>query len=463
MPKLLPLLFVGALTGALVAPAALASDPPRPLAKGRFVPYAGRQYRLENGLSIVVIPSHRGSGMFALYELVGTGSRDEVEPGHSGFAHFFEHMMFRGTDRFPAEKRNQLLSSQGVDDGGYTTDDFTMYHFTGPAEALPSILELEGDRYQNLKYDDEAFRTEAKAVLGEYNKNFANPDRRAWEALRDLAFDHHTYQHTTLGFLADIERMPEELEYSRSFFKRFYTPDNVILFVTGDVEPDRVAELARKHFGPWSGTRARPTIPVEPDQTSERRAHVDWDTEVLPRLHVAWHVPSSVADRKSAALCTVLETYLFSESSGLYKELVIEEGLVDGLSSWWSPHKDPSLFPVVIRLKPEASSDDVLTRVQASLDAIATGQVDAARFEAVKSHLKYAVLMQLTSPEAVAETVGYYAGHSLDPGALDAMLVAIDGSKPEDLTALVKTHFGKNQRTVVTLAKKASAPAGGAR
>jgi zinc protease len=453
-------LVAALLCAALIAPAAVASDPVLPLAKGRFVPYAGRQVTLDNGLKIVVFPTHPGSGMFAMYELVGTGSRDEIEPGHSGFAHFFEHMMFRGTERFPADKRNQLLSSHGVDDGGYTTDDFTMYHFTGPASALPAILELEADRYMNLKYSEDAFRTEAKAVLGEYNKNFSNPDRRAWEALRALAYDQHTYQHTTLGFLADIKRMPDELAYSRQFFERYYTPDNVMVFIAGDVDVEQTIAMARERFGDWQGKRARPAIPAEPPQTAERREHVAWASKVLPRLHVAWRLPSSVADRKSSALATVLETYLFSSSSTLHRELVIDEGIVDSMGCWWSPHKDAALFPVVITMKPEARADDVLARVQASLDAIARGKVDARRFNDVKSHLKYSVLMEMTSPDSVAGTVAYYAGHSLDVGALDGMLVAIDQATPADLVTLVKTHFGAQQRTIVTVAHDAAAEGG---
>src|SRR5581483_11000583 len=98
--------------------------------------------------------------------------------------------------KWPDEKRVSLLASLGVDESGYTTDDFTVFHLQGPKEALAKIVELEGDRYANLEYSDDDEKTESKAVLGEYNKNSSNPDRKAYEALSDLAFDKHTYKHT---------------------------------------------------------------------------------------------------------------------------------------------------------------------------------------------------------------------------------------------------------------------------
>src|SRR5437762_1820761 len=130
---------------------------PSSLALAAFVagahvfPYDLNETTLDNGLKVVVVPVE-GSGMFAMYGVVGTGSRDEVEAGHSGFAHFFEHMMFRGTKKFPSDKRVALLGSLGVDESGFTTDDFTAFSLQGPKEALSKIVELEGDRYQNLDY-----------------------------------------------------------------------------------------------------------------------------------------------------------------------------------------------------------------------------------------------------------------------------------------------------------------------
>ncbi len=136
-------------------------------------------------------------GTVAYYTVVRTGSRDEVEPGHSGFAHFFEHMMFRGTDKYSKDAYNDLLKRMGADSNAFTSDDQTVYHIVGPASQLATMMDMESDRFKNLKYSEDGFRTEALAVLGEYNKSASNPFQPMFEKLRDLAYQKHTYKHTT--------------------------------------------------------------------------------------------------------------------------------------------------------------------------------------------------------------------------------------------------------------------------
>ena len=215
-------------------------------------------------------------GLVAYYSIVRTGSRNEVEPGKSGFAHFFEHMMFRGTPSYPTEKYNAVIKAMGADSNAFTSDDMTVYHILAGTAALPTIVEIEADRFQNLHYAEAEFQKEARAVLGEYNKSASNPMQPMVEALYDHAFTTHTYKHTTIGFLRDIEDMPNQLAYSRQFFDRYYRPDNVILLVVGDVTADQVLPLVEQHYGGWRTGPARPAVPAEPPQTGEKRATVPW-------------------------------------------------------------------------------------------------------------------------------------------------------------------------------------------
>ena len=196
--------------------------------------------------------------------MVRTGSRNEVEPGKSGFAHFFEHMMFRGTDKYSQDAYNDVIKEMGADSNAFTSDDLTVYHILAGKAALPKIVEIESDRFQNLKYKEQDFQKEARAVLGEYNKNASNPMEKMVEVLYDNAFSTHTYKHTTMGFLKDIENMPKEMAYSRTFFDRYYRPDNVILLVVGDADPEATFALVEKAYGAWGAGGKRPAVPVEP-------------------------------------------------------------------------------------------------------------------------------------------------------------------------------------------------------
>src|SRR5215471_7795200 len=244
-------------------------------AQNQIFPYKYFTNDLPNGLRVITVPTDYPN-LVALFIVVSTGSRNEVEPGKSGFAHLFEHLMFRGTKEYPPEKYQAELKNAGAASNAFTTDDFTAYHTTFSKEDLPRILSMEADRFQHLEYSPDAFKTETLAVLGEYNKNSASPISKLLETLRATAFHTHTYQHTTMGFLADIQVFPGEYDYSRQFFSRYYRPEYTTIIVAGDVDPRRVKSLVNESWGAWKRGDYKPGIPAEPAQREPRVAHVDW-------------------------------------------------------------------------------------------------------------------------------------------------------------------------------------------
>ena len=221
---------------------------PAPAAPNRILPFDAVESTLPNGLKVIVVPTGFPN-IVSLQIPVQTGSRNEVEPGKSGFAHFFEHMMFRGTKAYPPEAYQDILTKAGARQNAYTTDDYTNYHTTFAKEDLETILKIEADRFQNLEYSARRFKTESRAVLGEYNKNSANPIQKLFEVQRDNAFNVHTYKHTTMGFLKDIEDMPNQFDYSKTFFDRWYRPEYTTVIVAGDVDRGRGPAARREVLG----------------------------------------------------------------------------------------------------------------------------------------------------------------------------------------------------------------------
>ena len=228
----------------LVVSALLVSAAPA----GKIFPLAYEQHDFPNGLRLITVPTDYPN-VVALFVVVQVGSRNEVEPGKTGFAHFFEHMMFRGTKKYSSEAYNALLKRAGAASNAFTSDDLTAYHTTFSKEDLEPILALEADRFQNLEYSEAAFKTEALAVLGEYNKNSTAPMRKLSEVTRNTAFDRHSYKHGTMGFLPDIQDMPNQLAYGRAFFDRFYRPEYTTVLVVGDVQPQQVRSMVGKYSG----------------------------------------------------------------------------------------------------------------------------------------------------------------------------------------------------------------------
>ncbi|HYJ45950.1 MAG TPA: pitrilysin family protein, partial [Pyrinomonadaceae bacterium] len=204
-------------------------------AKGQKIfPYQYTIDELPNGLHLITVPTDFPN-LVALYIVVRTGSRNEIEPGKSGYAHLFEHLMFRGSEHYTGQERDEILKRAGADSNAYTTDDRTVYHEVFSKEDLDKIMELEADRFQRLKYEPDAYKTETKAVLGEFNKNSADPSEKIFEVLRAAAYKKHTYEHTTMGFIKDIEDMPNQYDYSLQFYNRYYRPENATIIVVGDV------------------------------------------------------------------------------------------------------------------------------------------------------------------------------------------------------------------------------------
>ena len=400
----------------LLAPASLVPDlsaqrsTPQPAAAPAFegervFPYTVHERVLGNGLQVLAVPTGQPD-VVSLQIPVAVGSRNEVEPGKSGFAHFFEHMMFRGSENYSADAYGELLKNIGADQNAYTTDDRTVYHTTFTKADLELMMRVEADRFQRLAYAEPEFRTEALAVLGEYNKNSANPLSKLLEVQRAAAFQAHTYRHTTMGFLADIEQMPEQFDYSRSFYERFYRPENTALIVAGDVDPDEVFRLAERYWGDWAPGAQEQVIPTEPAPDGPLTAHVDWPTPTTPWTTVAFRGPAAYdeAGRPNADMqaLDLLSRLAFSSSSPLYRRLVVEQQLADQLWAYFPDRKDPGLLMVAARVKDPADLARVRDEIQTELARLRAVPFDEARLAAVQSNLRYGFAMGLDDAESAA-------------------------------------------------------------
>jgi zinc protease len=422
---------------------------------GEAFPFPVDQKVFSNGLRAYVV-HYDSPGLVAYYSVVRTGSRNEVEPGKSGFAHFFEHMMFRGTEKYSQEAYNAVIKEIGADSNAYTSDDLTVYHILAGKAALPRIVEIEADRFQNLKYSAPDFEKEARAVLGEYNKGASNPFQKMFEALFDHAFTRHTYKHTTIGFLKDIENMPHEFAYSRQFFDRYYRPDNVTLVVVGDVATEAAWDLIEKHYGGWKGGPPRPVVPSEPAQTAEKRVALGWAGATLPQLLMGYHTPGFSTTNVDLAALDVLAELLFAERAPLYKRLVITEQKVETLSGANEAHVDPNLFTVLARVKKAEDLPGVEAAISDEVKRIAREGVDDKTLRDVLSHVKYAFASQLATADKTANVAAQFIALTGKIDAINAYFALYDKVTTADIKRVAAQYFAPTNRTVVTLKTEAA-------
>jgi zinc protease len=449
------------LLGARALPGAETGKDGAAPAAGKVFPYPVQHTVLSNGLKVIAVPVD-SPGIIAYWTVVRAGSRNEVEPGRSGFAHFFEHMMFRGTETYSRERYNDVLKALGADHNAFTTDDFTAYHMVAPADALDTLMTIESDRFMHLKYPVDDFRKEAGAVLGEYNKNAANPLRRMQEALRDAAYQKHTYKHTTIGFLKDIEDMPNQYQYSLAFFDRFYRPENCVVLVTGDVRPDEVFRAAKKHYGAWKRGSYAAQVPVEPAQKEEKHVDLDWPVATQPYLFAGYHAPAFSTTAPDLAALDLLSQMLFSDAAPLYQTLVVEDQVVDMLHGGAEDHRDPYLFTWVARIKKEEDVSRVEREITTALEALKEDLVPADRLREVKSHMKYAFAMRLDTAAGTAEALARMVALTGDPADIDRLYALYDRITPEQIRDAARRTFVPANRTLVDLRHRAASPAAGA-
>ncbi|MBL8217752.1 MAG: insulinase family protein [Bryobacterales bacterium] len=416
-------------------------------------PYAYQQHDFRNGLRLITVPTDYPN-VVALYIVVQTGSRNEIEPGKSGFAHFFEHVMFRGTKSTPPEVYEKHLKQMGAASNASTWDDRTIYHATFSKEDLDLMMRLEADRFQNLSYPEDVFRTEALAVLGEYNKSSADPSEKMNEVLYNTAFDKHTYKHTTIGFLKDIEDMPNQYAYSKVFFDRWYRPEYTTIIVVGDVNDAAVKPMVEKYWGQWAHGTYKADIPREPAHDKARRNHVGWPTDTLPMVVVAHRNSGYLDDVKDHAALDLIGQLGFSQNSDLYRKLVIEEQIVDTLGSGNFDNVDPNLFQVMARVKKVEDLARVEKELLAALEGFREKLVSVEKLESVKQHFRYSFALRLNNSEAIADTLAHYISLRRTPETINRIFARYAEVTPADLQRVARKYFVERERTTVTLATK---------
>ena len=416
----------------------------------KIFPFPVSTFQLDNGLTVVGV-EYDSPGIIAYYTVVRTGSRNEVEPSFSGYAHFFEHMMFRGTQKYPTDAYNDVVKRLGADSNAFTTDDWTTYHTVASADALETIIDLESDRFLNLSYSVDDYRTEAGAILGEYNLNFSNPVSLLREKLRNLAFTAHPYEHTTIGLLEDIKAMPDHYDYSLEFYDRYYRPNNALIVVVGDFDQVELERLARQYYRDWERGRFEPTIPIEPPQTEERTAEITWPNPTLPLLMIGYHAPAFSDQVIDMPVMDVLSQLLFSQNAPLFQQLYLRDQVVDVLSGGAVDHRDPPLFEITVRITKPDRIDYVRDAILAEIERMKTEPVDEAVLADTKSAMRYSFARGLDSPGPIARTLAHYLQLTGDPETVNRVYELYDAVSADDILAVAATYFAETNRTVVLL------------
>jgi zinc protease len=404
-------------SAATPVPGTVPADATSPAAASKA--FGAKTFTLDNGMQVILIENHRTPAVTHMvwYKV---GAMDEPL-AKSGLAHFLEHLMFKGTDSIAEGEFSKIIARHGGQDNAFTSWDFTAYYQKIAASQLPMVMAMEADRMQNLKLSEKAFRTEKQVILEERRSVVENnPSRLFGEQLNATLFLNHPYRLPIIGWTHEIEALGyhDVLE----FYKRYYTPNNAILVVTGDVTEAQLRTLARETYGkiPSRPVTRAPQL-AEPALATRRRVEMTSRKVQVPLWKLAFVAPgvSNAPESRVLALQVAAQVLGGSEASRLYRELVVEKQLATNIAvSYDSDRRGPAVFDVAVVPVDDtpATLDRIAETVTAALHRLTREPVSAAELSRAKANLQAAAVYANDSLMQPAMVMGQTAviGQSLD-------------------------------------------------
>jgi zinc protease len=413
---------------------------------------------LPNGLKVVFLEDH--STPIVHTEIwYHVGSKNE-RTGRTGFAHLFEHMMFKGSKNVEPEGHPSWISSIGGQSNAYTTEDATVFWQTTPAQYLPLVLWLEADRLASLRIDEEVFKNERQVVKEERRMRVDNqPYGRLNEIIYGHAFTVHPYKHPTIGSMEDLEAA--SIADVREFFRTYYVPNNATLVLVGDFDTKEAQELVTRYLGrvPGSDRPVPRDIPKEPPQTKERRVRVE-ESWPLPAVVVAHHITFD-GHPDSYPLHIASKVLSDGQSSRIYRKLVYEKQLALAAFGGGNIIEDPNLFYAVAIVQPGHTPEEATAALIAELDRLRNEPISAAELQQAKNQFARDYIFSRESNKDKATTLGHAAVIHNDIKTADGEFDIFMNIKASEVQAVARKYFTPENRLIVTIMPKGSAGGGG--
>jgi len=407
-------------------------------------------FRLDNGLTVVVIPDHRAPVVTHMV-WYRNGSADDPA-GKSGIAHFLEHLMFKGTKAHPQGEFSRRIAEIGGQENAFTGNDYTAYFQRVAKEHLAELMEFEADRMTGLVLTDEVVAPERDVVLEERRMHCdTDPAAQLNEAMQATLFTHHPYGTPIIGWAHEIERLGRE--DALAYYARFYTPENAILIVAGDVEPAEARTLAERYYGPIRPRGAAPKRcrPKEPAPVARRLVVVNDEKVEQPSWQRCYIAPSqhTAAPGESEALEVLAHMIGGGQTALIYRRLVLEEKKAVAAGAYYmgSAYDDTRFFLYAVPA-PGVALPDLDAAVDRALAGFLADGVDAAELERAKTRLVAEAIYAQDSQFALARWYGASLATGETIQDIQAWPQRIEAARAEDVLAAARRWL--DRRCAVT-------------
>jgi zinc protease len=428
-----------------------------PVALGRAPQIKYSDTTLPNGLRVIISEDH-AAPVFSVVVNYNVGSRNE-RPGRTGFAHLFEHMMFKGSENVGQGEHPYLMFVNGGNMNGTTNKDRTMYYETLPANQVDLALFLEADRMRSLAITKENLDNQRNAVQEERRLGIDNqPYGKVGDTLTRLAFENFAYGHSTIGSMDDLSAAT--VEDVSQFFRMYYAPNNATLAIVGDVDTQATLAKVKKYFGaiPRQATPAAVDM-TEPPQTEEHRVTLQDPLARLPRIDMAYKVPPSSSPDYDAL--SVLATVLAGGRSGrFYENLVRQKQLATNANVGIGESRGPGLFTIVASPAPNASLADLEAAIDTELERVKTGPIADAELEKARSAAQRSYISIMGSSLGRAISLSQDAIFYDAPDWFAKNVDRVNKVTAADVQRVATQYFTHANRTVVITMPKSAARGG---
>jgi len=411
---------------------------------------------LKNGLRVIIAEDH-SAPVLSIAITYNVGSRNE-RPGRTGFAHLFEHMMFKGSPNVGSGEHFLLIYTNGGDMNGSTSKDRTNYYERLPMNQLDLALFLESDRMRALDINKANLDNQIGTVSEERKQGVDNqPYGKTSEAIDNLAYTNFPYRHSVIGSLDDLRAA--NVDDVAAFFKMYYAPNNAVLAIAGDVKNEELLAKVRQYFESIPRQPAPPEVDMtEPPQTEERRQTIDDPLARLARLDVVYHVPQSLTPDADAL--SVAGTILSSgRSSRLYENIVRQKQLSSSVFASAGESRGPGLFRIGGLVMPNKSVADLEQAVYEEVERLKAGPIEAWEIEKARNAARRGFLSSLTSSLSRAVMLSQLAVFYNDPGLINTRYERLSSITAADVQRVAKQYLTPQNRTVVVTNPKPAAPA----
>jgi zinc protease len=415
------------------------------------------RFRFPNGLRLVVIEDH-SAPTFAYQTWYDVGSRDE-EPGKTGLAHLFEHMMFKGTKAVPDGEFDRIVDEAGAEgQNAYTTQDHTTYIEELPKERLELIMKLEADRMRNLVVNDQSFATEREVVQNERRyRNENSPEGMMYQEIYGLAFTKQAYRWPVIGFAEDLARMSSA--DARAFYEAHYSPNHAVVVVSGDVKAREVRDLVAKYYSVYPRVDApAPARELEPEQKSPRRKTLRLNVQV-EKLLMAYPIPAM--DNEDMPALDIIQMLLSGGRSSRLQKALVESGIATDAYGYAADARDPSLFLLGASMQDKMKAILAEKVILRELVRLGNEEVPQLELERARNLLSFEFFSGLESNSAKAHYLGHYESQlgGVEKGLeLHQKRLAVTAAQVRDAA---RRYFPSQKRSVIVGLKKTAGAAAG--